>query len=133
MTVPYLPELRRLLAEATPGPWRCYYYAAEEETAHFAESIRLSVESDAKVGATAWRVTTDQADPEHWLNLAYGGNGSTSRANTVLIAALRNDAPAILDLLDDMAAALLNVERHKGLLGGEREPLARYRAMCGEP
>lgn len=93
MTVPNIPELRRLLTKATPGPWRNDRYNIWTHNQNPA--------TDAPIGC--------------W-----------STADARAIVALRNDAPALLDLLDDMAATL----SHKAPYS---KALARYRAMCGEP
>lgn len=105
MTALNLPELRRLLAEATPGPW--------DVTAHGVINER------PPVGGRVSRVCCH----------GYLPNGR-------MIVALRNDAPAILDLLDDMATALtectpVSPTPRYGLVQDLRaDALARYRAMC---
>lgn len=98
MTAPNIPELRRLLAEATPGPW-------EADGGEFVMPT----------------------DPDTEMSVEPAGVfGKRWRKDAALIVALRNDTPALLDLLDDMATDLS--EAAPGRYG----TLARYRAMCGE-
>jgi hypothetical protein len=98
-----LEELRTLLCNATPGPWREGYGPTREPICFQA----------------SWGGTVEGINPE-W------------RANLALLDAARNNLPGILDGLDRLSEALREIERlmmsKADGVGGPDEILAVVRA-----
>lgn len=142
MTAPNIPELRRLLAEATPGPW---HWSGNERSGPYlatwgSEGLgrcvvmafkRLGMQSAQPVFVTGGliqeRCPTVREVP--YRDDIIDIDHPDARA----IVALRNDVPALLDLLDAVCLDLHNAHENGYGSGTTADALARYRAMCGEP
>lgn len=84
-----LDELERMLAEATPGPWKTEHQRAESVD-KLANAMAVSI----RKGGSDWHWLETQPYSGTWP--AATGNGPTSEANARLIAALRNAAPELI-------------------------------------
>lgn len=114
-------ELRRLAAEATPGPWRdtTIGTASQRDAAGQAyEAVmarRLPDNPDVQFTDLSW-VRTEGDD---WLNVALVGNGRRGPENAALIAAAVNALPALLAVVEAAAEAIAT---HEDM--GDGDPLS---------
>lgn len=98
-----LAELRRLLAEATPGPWRVAHVPDDRDPAEYLAEL-LSYGSGRCWGlAVPIDDATDINDEAKFPSIT--GNGPTSEQNARLIAAAVNALPALLDRLEAAESA----------------------------
>ena len=92
-------ELRRLLAEATAGPWEPVvwnYVSRDEAVERFRHMLDEHGDALPRIIVT----------PNDELTIAIIGNGPASQVNSHLIVAAVNALPALLDELDALRAVV---------------------------
>lgn len=93
-------DLRRLLAEATPGPWVKLTYGTAS-TAKAAGTVARAVYATARKAGVPMTDLTEISAPERDGRLvAFTGNGPHSPENAALIVAAVNALPDLLALVD---------------------------------
>lgn len=123
-------ELRRLLAEATPGPWTKVTFG-NASTAKVAGWMAHSAYATAREAGVPMTDLTEIGSPRGTV-VGYTGNGPHSSENGDLIVAAVNALPALLDRLDALEAvatiARRGVMHHAADRDAMREALTRLEA-----
>lgn len=123
-----LKQLRELEKAATPGPWRADNHGGGYLTVH-RDTADLPEHNEVASASNRW-------EPPHFLATGPKSVENLSEENTLLLVALRNSAPALLDAAEEAEKLRdeLTAEQNRGNQASQAwaEEAASLRAQLAE-